>query len=113
MTFFQLVAICYVFRFMKSLEQSLCTAQPTQHTTENNTCIISHAQNTTELKPNVFLTGIQRLLFTNNGDQFQNFYLPISLHAEPLKMLLGTLVGKLWSALLTAISNTKVELSAS
>jgi len=34
--------------------------------TENN-CIISDAQNMTTIRPNIFLTGIQRLLFTRKG----------------------------------------------
>jgi len=32
-----------------------------------NNCIVSHAQNTAALYPNVFLTGIYRLLLTSKG----------------------------------------------
>ena len=49
-----------------SQKANLCTVLLTQNTAENN-CIISQAQNTTVLKPNVFLTGIHWLLVTNNG----------------------------------------------
>jgi hypothetical protein len=40
-----------------------CTAVIKQNTTEN--IIISHAQNVTALQPHVFLTGIHRLLVTD------------------------------------------------
>jgi hypothetical protein len=52
--------------FTTSLKRNLCTALSKQNTTENN-CIISHAQNTTALQPNVFLTGIHLLLVTSKG----------------------------------------------
>jgi len=45
----------------------------TQHTTENNTCIISHSQNKPELNPRVFLTAIQWLLATNNEQSVSEF----------------------------------------
>jgi hypothetical protein len=38
-----------------------------QNTTENN-CIITHAQNTTTLKPNLFLTGMNPLLVTSKEE---------------------------------------------
>jgi len=38
-------------------------------TKNENICIISDAQNTTALQPNVFLTLIHRLLVTNTGRQ--------------------------------------------
>jgi hypothetical protein len=40
----------------------------TQNTTESN-CIISHAQNRTALRPNVFLTAIYRLMVTSQGEK--------------------------------------------
>jgi hypothetical protein len=52
--------------FVTSLKSNLCTALTTQKTAEN-ICITSHAQNTTALLLNVFLTGIHRLLVTNKG----------------------------------------------
>jgi len=48
-----------------SLKPRLRTAQTTQNTIENN-CTISQAQNTTALQPNVFLTGIHRLMVRDN-----------------------------------------------
>jgi hypothetical protein len=44
----------------------LCTLQNTMNTTERN-CIISHAQTTTALWPNVFLNVIHRLVVTKMG----------------------------------------------
>jgi hypothetical protein len=52
--------------FMTSLTANLCKALPSQNTTENN-FIISEAQNTTVLQPNVFLTETHCVLVTNNG----------------------------------------------
>jgi hypothetical protein len=52
--------------FITNLKPNLFTALNIQTTTENN-CIISYAQNTTALQPNVFLTGTLRLLDTKNG----------------------------------------------
>ena len=52
--------------FVRSLKPNLCTAQTTQNTTQNN-CIISNAQNTTALQPNVYLAANHRLLVTNKG----------------------------------------------
>jgi hypothetical protein len=46
--------------FVTSLKTNLCTTLTTQNTTENN-YVISHAQNTTALQPNVFSTGMHRL----------------------------------------------------
>jgi hypothetical protein len=63
-TFFPLVAICWPV--ITRLMSNLCTSLTTQNTTENN-CIISHAQNTTALQSNLFLTGIHRLLVRNKG----------------------------------------------
>jgi hypothetical protein len=53
--------------FITSLKSNLCTALTTRNTTENITVFISHAQNTTALQPNLFLTGIHQLLVTNKG----------------------------------------------
>jgi len=52
--------------FITSLKSDICTALTTQNTTENN-CIISHAQTTTALQPNVSLNVLHRLLATDNG----------------------------------------------
>jgi hypothetical protein len=58
-SFYWLLCIrCFV---CNSLKAHLCTALTTQNTTTNN-CIILHAQNTTALKPNVFLTGIASVI---------------------------------------------------
>jgi hypothetical protein len=62
MTLFPFVR-CLVYNKPKS---NLCIVLTTQNTTENN-CIISHAQNTTALQPNVFLSRIHRLLCTSKG----------------------------------------------
>ena len=51
--------------FITSLKSNLCTAQTTYDTTENN-CIILHAQNVNTFQPNVFLSGVHRLLVTNS-----------------------------------------------
>lgn len=48
-----------------SLKPRLRTALTTQNTIENN-CTVSQVQNTTALQPNIFLTGIHRLLVTDN-----------------------------------------------
>ena len=45
------------FPFIISLQSNFCTALITQDAAENNG-VNSHAQNTTVLQPNAFLTGI-------------------------------------------------------
>ena len=52
--------------FITSPKSNLCAALTTQNTTESN-CIISHAQNTTALQLNIFLSGIYRLLIRSKG----------------------------------------------
>ena len=52
--------------FISSRKSNLCRTVTTQNTTESN-CVMSHAQNTNALQPNVFLSGIHRLLATNEG----------------------------------------------
>jgi hypothetical protein len=52
--------------FVTVLKSNLCTAVTTQNTTENN-CTMSQEQNTTALQPDVFSTGVHRLLVTNTG----------------------------------------------
>ena len=66
MGFFPLVAICQVFSFITRLNSNLCTALTTCNAIQYNS-IISHAQNTTTLQPNVLVTGLHRLLVTNKG----------------------------------------------
>jgi hypothetical protein len=56
--------------FMTSLKSNLCTLPITRNTTGHN-CIISHAQNTTALRPVVLLTVIYRLLVTNSANHCQ------------------------------------------
>jgi hypothetical protein len=46
---------------------NLCTIITKENKTEKN-CIISHAQNTTALHPNAFLTGIHWFLVKNKGE---------------------------------------------
>jgi hypothetical protein len=55
-----------VVSFLTSLKSSLYTALSIQNTTENN-CIISHAQNTTTLQPNVFLNWNEWVAGHNQG----------------------------------------------
>jgi hypothetical protein len=52
--------------FLTSLKPDLCIAVTTHDTTVNSS-IILHAQNTTALQLNVFLTGEHRLLVTSQG----------------------------------------------
>jgi hypothetical protein len=67
MTFYALVAICYVFLlYKKDTRPYLCIAVTTQNAAEN-ICIISHGQNVTEFRPSLLLTVIDRLLITNKG----------------------------------------------
>ena len=54
--------IAYLVLFIRSLKLDLCT----QNTEENNG-IVWKEQNTTAFQPDVFLTGIRRLLVTKNG----------------------------------------------
>ena len=54
----------FVRYFVYNRPKSICTALTTRTTTDNN-CIISHAQDTTTLQPNVFLTGIYWALGNN------------------------------------------------
>jgi hypothetical protein len=56
----------WLFSYITSLNSNSRKAVTIQSTKVNN-CIISHAQNTTALQPNVFLTGIHRLLVTKKG----------------------------------------------
>ena len=58
--FLPLVAIA----FITSLKSNLCTDLTPQNAVENNS-FNSHAQNTTELQPNVFSAGIRQFLVTN------------------------------------------------
>jgi hypothetical protein len=53
-----------VFSFVTSLMSHLCTARTTHNTPEYK-CINSHAQHTTELQTNVFLTTTHQSLATN------------------------------------------------
>jgi hypothetical protein len=55
-----------VFPFITGIKSNLCTALISQNNAENS-CIISHAQNTTVLHCNVLLMGIHRLPITNKG----------------------------------------------
>ena len=55
-----------VFMFVTTLMSHLCTAITTHNTPENK-CINLHAQHTTELQTNVFLTTTHRSLATNRG----------------------------------------------
>ena len=48
-----------------SLKKNSGAALTTASTTENNCITILHAQNTTALQPNVFLTVLHQLLFTS------------------------------------------------
>ena len=57
--------------FITSLQSILCSVLNTQNTTDNNG-IISHAQNTTALQPDVFLITVYLSLFSDNGRPFPN-----------------------------------------
>ena len=59
----ELLPTCFVYN---KPEANLCTALTTQNTKKKDGTI-SHAQNTTALQPNAFLTGIHRILVTKKG----------------------------------------------
>ena len=63
---FPLLDILLDVSLITSLKPNLCTTVTKQNTVENK-FIVSHAQNATALRTNVFLTGIRRLLVTNTG----------------------------------------------
>jgi len=56
----------FTVSFITSLNSNLDAPLTAENTTENNG-IISNAQNTTARQPNVFLTGIPRLLVIRKG----------------------------------------------
>jgi hypothetical protein len=54
------------FTFVTGLKSNLRTPLTTRNSTEHN-CIISHAQNTSSLQANAFLTGLYQLMVTNKA----------------------------------------------
>jgi hypothetical protein len=102
--------------FTTNVQPNLCPALTTQNTTEHN-CIILHAQNTTALQLDLFLTGIHQSLVTNKEvsafpsanhcqgqlQSLQSLYIPpqcpsvyprasarLSLDRLPWNLILGT-----------------------
>jgi hypothetical protein len=57
--------LLHVFIYKTSTVKFMHSSNHTNTTAHS--CIISHAQNTTAIQPNVFLTGIHRLLVTRKG----------------------------------------------
>lgn len=57
----------FAISFVTSLKLNLCTVLSIQNTAEND-CIISHAQNTTGLRPHVFLIRKHRSMVTKKDN---------------------------------------------
>jgi hypothetical protein len=55
-----------VIWLITSLKPDFCTALNMHNGTDNN-YVLSHAQNTTAVQPNIFLKAIHLLLFKNKG----------------------------------------------